>query len=137
MASRRVLHGVFTVSFFFRKSTFIQNKSEARRAWRARGARAAAVPARRCLPEEVPTLALIPRTSGEDGTVCVWKGVCVTVERWSGRRTPRSRAAVPVSSAIAKSRPKDPLPAVARAQVRFSRLAREGKGARGLKTALS
>ena len=48
--------------------TFIQNKSEARRAWRARGARAAAVPARRCLPEKVPTLALIPRTSGEDGT---------------------------------------------------------------------
>lgn len=51
--------------------TFIQNKSEARRAWRARGTRAAAVPARRRLPERAPILARIPRTGGEDGTVCV------------------------------------------------------------------
>ena len=69
---------------FSESETFIHSKSEARRAWRARGARAAAVPARRCLPEKVPTLALIPRTSGEDGTVCVswrWYGVWWRRER--------------------------------------------------------
>ena len=35
------------------------------------GARAAAVPARRRLPERVPTLARIPLSGDEDGTVCV------------------------------------------------------------------